>query len=221
MSDVKLVTLKCPNCGGNLSIGISTETFACEYCGANVAVSRDGNTASLHLLSDGLARIQRGTDKAAAELAIRRLTEEVRVARKERSACESARQSNAQFEDFQLEEAKPKRLREVFAALFRFGWVSFAGTVVASFIFKGLHPNGSSSSELQATMLFLGALGIGAIAGFMYLARRVAQRRRAMKSVLAQRAQAEQRFQADLLEFDRRIGELETQLKKNRQIADS
>jgi primosomal protein N' len=65
--DVKLVTLKCPNCGGNLSVGPSTETFACEYCGANVGVSRDGTTASLHLLSDGLARIQRGTGKAAAE----------------------------------------------------------------------------------------------------------------------------------------------------------
>lgn len=51
-------------------------TFACGYCGASQMVARSGGTISLRLLTEGIAKVQAGTDKTAAELAIRRLKEE-------------------------------------------------------------------------------------------------------------------------------------------------
>lgn len=70
------VALKCPNCGGRLEVTKEMSTFACGYCGASVTVQRRGGTVSLSL-EEAIARVQVGTDKTAAELAIRRLREEV------------------------------------------------------------------------------------------------------------------------------------------------
>jgi hypothetical protein len=70
------IPLKCPNCGANLEITPEMETFACGYCGASQMVTRSGGTVSLRLLTEGIAKVQAGTDKTAAELAIRRLRED-------------------------------------------------------------------------------------------------------------------------------------------------
>jgi hypothetical protein len=55
------------------------ENFACGYCGASQIVSRSGGTVSLRLLSEGIKRVQAGTDKTAAELALKRLKQEYQV----------------------------------------------------------------------------------------------------------------------------------------------
>lgn len=70
------IPLKCPNCGANLEITTEMTTFACGYCGASQIVERAGGTIALKLLSEGIAKVQAGTDKTAAELAIRRLKED-------------------------------------------------------------------------------------------------------------------------------------------------
>jgi predicted RNA-binding Zn-ribbon protein involved in translation (DUF1610 family) len=70
------IPLKCPNCGANLEITPEMETFACGYCGASQMVARSGGTVSLRLLTESIAKVQVGTDKTAAELAIRRLRED-------------------------------------------------------------------------------------------------------------------------------------------------
>lgn len=70
------ISLKCSNCGANLEITPDMETFACGYCGASQMVTRSGGTVSLRLLTESISRVQAGTDKTAAELAIRRLKEE-------------------------------------------------------------------------------------------------------------------------------------------------
>lgn len=76
---VNSITLKCSNCGANLEITLEMETFACGYCGASQIVTRSGGTVSLRLLNESINRVQAGTDKTAAELAIRRLKEEYQV----------------------------------------------------------------------------------------------------------------------------------------------
>ena len=85
MNEMKLVSLKCPACSGKLDIGPSIETFACGYCGANVRVEREGNIIALNLLTDAMVGVQRGTDRTAAELAIRRLSQEAAVLQVEAS----------------------------------------------------------------------------------------------------------------------------------------
>lgn len=70
------VTLSCPTCGGQLQITKDIDRFACAHCGNEHVVSRVGGIVTLAPVVEGLERIQRGTDKSAAELALRRLKEE-------------------------------------------------------------------------------------------------------------------------------------------------
>jgi hypothetical protein len=80
VGESRLVTLSCPNCAGSLTVGPTQDLFACGFCGANVKVERSGGTISLSKITDAMARLQRGADKTAAELALPRLKEELRVA---------------------------------------------------------------------------------------------------------------------------------------------
>ena len=73
---LKTLNLKCANCGANLEIKLDTADFACGYCGASQVIERSGGTISLRLLTNSISKVQIGTDKTAAELAIRRLKEE-------------------------------------------------------------------------------------------------------------------------------------------------
>lgn len=87
------IKLSCPNCGATLEIARDVDRFICLYCSTQQIVRRNGSIISLHPLVEGIAKVQQGTDKTAAELAIRRLTEEIAVARTEESdAIEAANQ---------------------------------------------------------------------------------------------------------------------------------
>jgi predicted RNA-binding Zn-ribbon protein involved in translation (DUF1610 family) len=74
---VQTLTLKCINCGANLEISEDMTRFACGYCGTEQLVQRRGGTVALKPIANAIARVQAGTDKTAAELAIRRLKEEL------------------------------------------------------------------------------------------------------------------------------------------------
>ena len=71
------VTLSCPTCGGHLQITKDIDCFACAHCGNEHVVNRGGGIVTLAPVVDGLERIQRGTDRTAKELAIRRMKEEL------------------------------------------------------------------------------------------------------------------------------------------------
>jgi len=45
--------------------------FACGYCGSNLIVERKGGTVSLKSVTDAIGKVQIGTDKTAAELALK------------------------------------------------------------------------------------------------------------------------------------------------------
>jgi ribosomal protein S27AE len=74
---LKIVSLKCINCGGVLEIHGDMEQFACGYCGSGQIVQRRGGTVALKPIADAVARVQVGTDKTAAELALVRLNQEL------------------------------------------------------------------------------------------------------------------------------------------------
>jgi DNA-directed RNA polymerase subunit RPC12/RpoP/Flp pilus assembly protein TadB len=93
METLNSISLKCANCGANLQITPEMETFACGYCGASQIVSRSGGTISLKLLGEAITRVQAGTDKTAAELAIRRLKEEYVALENEYKRLDEARWS--------------------------------------------------------------------------------------------------------------------------------
>ena len=53
------------------------DRFSCGYCGTEMLVQRRGGTVALKLVTDAIQKVQIGTDKVAAELAIVRLKEEL------------------------------------------------------------------------------------------------------------------------------------------------
>jgi DNA-directed RNA polymerase subunit RPC12/RpoP len=83
------VMLNCPNCGGKLEVHNDIDRFACSHCGSEMVVERRGGTVSLQRVTEAIAKVQVGTDKTAAELAIvryERRLEELRQHRKARQA---------------------------------------------------------------------------------------------------------------------------------------
>jgi len=71
------VPLKCSSCGAALQIAPDVEGFSCSYCGGQQIVLRRGGTIALKLVGESVARVQRGTDRTAAELAVRRLKDDL------------------------------------------------------------------------------------------------------------------------------------------------
>jgi DNA-directed RNA polymerase subunit RPC12/RpoP len=70
---VRVFSLQCISCGSKLNVSSEMSRFACGYCGAELIVEREGGTVALKSVVDAVAKIQAGTDKTAAELALRRL----------------------------------------------------------------------------------------------------------------------------------------------------
>jgi hypothetical protein len=68
--------MKCASCGAALTISPSMERFCCGYCGTEQIVERFGGTVSLRIIADAVTKVQIGTDKTAAELALVRLEKE-------------------------------------------------------------------------------------------------------------------------------------------------
>lgn len=77
MSSLRVYALKCPSCGAAVRVAESSDVFACTYCGATVQLERADGTVSLQLLTKAMLSIERNSDHTAAELAIRRLREEL------------------------------------------------------------------------------------------------------------------------------------------------
>jgi hypothetical protein len=91
MQEPGLFLLKCPGCGAPLQVDKSVETFGCSYCGGSVQVHEKNGLVSLRLLKDAISGVQRGTDRTAAELAIRRLTDELAALDSQREAARASR----------------------------------------------------------------------------------------------------------------------------------
>lgn len=72
-----IVTLNCKNCGASLNITSDMDSFACGFCGTQQVVERRGGTLFLKLITDAITRVQAGTDKAGAELALQRLEKDL------------------------------------------------------------------------------------------------------------------------------------------------
>ena len=77
MNQTQIIKLNCQNCGSSLDISQDMENFACGYCGTSQMVERKGGIIQLKKVADAISKVQRGTDKTAAELALARLPKEI------------------------------------------------------------------------------------------------------------------------------------------------
>jgi predicted RNA-binding Zn-ribbon protein involved in translation (DUF1610 family) len=85
-SELKVIKLGCVSCGANLEISQQMNRLACGFCGTQQVVERSGGAIHLRGVSEAIAKVQVGTDKTAAELAIVRLTKELENCKAHRSA---------------------------------------------------------------------------------------------------------------------------------------
>jgi len=81
----KIISLLCPTCGGKLMVTNDIEKFVCNYCGNALIIPRSGNIAALAPVIERLGGIKTGVDRTASELAISRLTSEIKEATNERN----------------------------------------------------------------------------------------------------------------------------------------
>lgn len=88
---VNSIPLKCSSCGSSLEITSDIVTFACGYCGAYQLVERKGGVVYLKAVADSIGRVQVGTDKTAAELALNRLNGELQAVEHELANVEAQR----------------------------------------------------------------------------------------------------------------------------------
>jgi len=99
--------------------------FACGYCGSQQLVERKGGTISLEPVTEAIGRVQVGTDKTAAELAITRLHSELRALTEEKK--EHTAQANAEI------EKANKGCNSAFWVSFFVGWI--LGSMLCNFLF--------------------------------------------------------------------------------------
>jgi ribosomal protein S27AE len=74
--DNSFIKLNCANCGAKLDVYEDTDRFACGSCGTELTVRRRGGTIALKAVTEAIHKVQAGTDRAAAELAIARFEKE-------------------------------------------------------------------------------------------------------------------------------------------------
>lgn len=116
------------------------DRFSCGYCGSAQIVKRQGGTVVLKLIGEAIARVQAGTDKTAAELAIVRLTREIGEAEAERAR-------------FVFSAApKPMKWEDVKAI--------FGGVVVMGLMFCGLWASGGWWAIGLVVFLVAAAFGV-------------------------------------------------------------
>ncbi len=77
MSEIKIYNLNCASCNSNLEIPSNVDKFNCSYCGSQQIVERGGGIVVLRQVVEAISRVQTGTDKTAAELALQRLPREL------------------------------------------------------------------------------------------------------------------------------------------------
>lgn len=85
------IPLNCQSCGGKLEIYSDMDRFACGYCGTEMMVQRRGGTVALKAVTEAIAKVQVGTDRTAAELALVRLETEM----KDRKTAERVLRENS------------------------------------------------------------------------------------------------------------------------------
>ncbi len=146
------ISLTCPNCGGRLEITEDIDRFACAHCGCEQIVHRSEGVVSTKPVVDGLHEVKTGVDRAASELAIRRLREEL----EELEAKKSAMKKPAD------EHSKKQSNPGCFLLL----TLLEGAAAIAAFSAVALTQDTYMPSEARAMLIGFGALTAAAAIGF-------------------------------------------------------
>ncbi|HEX8564643.1 MAG TPA: hypothetical protein VF648_03170 [Pyrinomonadaceae bacterium] len=200
--EIRIVKLNCVNCGFGLDISEQMERLACGYCGTQQIVERSGGAVHLRGVTEAIARVQTGTDKTAAELALARLSKELEAVRQQRAEKEY-------YWQFALANCRNK-LQNV--------------TIIAVIL-------GTVPSVFVAAMFaaFAGAIGgdigrmSGGLIGFLAPLSAIAilTRTQLVKHDSYNSDKVIERCNHDLMQVDKHIANLQMKMRQNYQIANA
>ncbi len=77
MKEINLITLKCSNCSASLKFSDKIDRFICNYCGSEQLVMHNSDGFFFKKLEKKMADLERATERGNAELAIKRLKEDL------------------------------------------------------------------------------------------------------------------------------------------------
>lgn len=76
---INLISLKCTNCSATLKLSDQLDRFICNYCGTEQLLVHDTSGYSFRRLEEKLDSLERATEKGNAELALKRLREDLQL----------------------------------------------------------------------------------------------------------------------------------------------
>jgi hypothetical protein len=177
---------------------VSVSQLACGYCGSSQQVIREGGTITLELM-DSLSKVSQSADRAAAEMAIRRLSKDLQEARNHRPMIEI---QGAQ---------KIKAIRDRFQM-----WMVFAvfgPIILATIAGAALLEQKPANASLFNGFIILGcALSAIAMLALFFFMR---------PAGLVRIEELKMETRNELAAMDSRIAEIESALKRNTRIANS
>ena len=84
-TQIQVIKLSCVSCSSNLDISQNINRLACGHCGTQQIVERSGGAIYLRGIAEAISKVQVGTDKTAAELALARISNEIEVTHYQRT----------------------------------------------------------------------------------------------------------------------------------------
>ena len=213
MTGPQVYALKCPNCGSALQVKRGTGSFACAHCASTLAMHTDGGTVSLEPLTAGIQGIQRNTDRTAAELAIKRLNEEIAQLEGEAARIKSdAREMNT------LAGTQENEIRNG-GMFFPFLFVSIIVFVVAMTAINGILDAAKWRVDSGLIALISGGL---ALAAWVYVLKVIVRgRERQITSVRSVRDERMVTLDGEIASIDARLRERRERLVKHREVAEA
>lgn len=220
MDKISVIRLGCVGCGAALEIGQDVNQLACGHCGTSQVVQREGGAIHLKELAHTLSRVQAGTDKTAAELAIARLTQE-------RDQTTSHRQNYVN----ERTTRRYNRIRFWKTAIenkyYELLFVVIVGVVIGGvfILFAGeslfdLKQGGTTTGVVLVFSLF-GAIGTGVLAyklDVLLTGRTPSEMKRSRDQEIGA---LDADLQATQIAYEKRMREYGERIQKYRQIADS
>ncbi len=79
MDKINLITLKCSNCSAALKISDHLDRFICNYCGTEQLLVRENDGFAFKRIEAKLESIEKATERGNAELALKRLREDLQI----------------------------------------------------------------------------------------------------------------------------------------------
>jgi hypothetical protein len=197
------ISLKCSSCGAGLNIPSDIDQLACGFCGIEQTVQRVGGIIALKPVTDALKQVQVGTDKTAAELALRRLYDEWHAAMYRR---------NNMIAYWQWQHYGAGRQafnRSLFLAA-----IVFFGSIFLSFFIGSQMPAASKSGAALAPLTWLlGVVGGGSIGIYLIIL--------GHRTVKKEEAKVDLQRDEALRQSDAQFQALNELIERNKQIVNS